>query len=72
MGLFYSPCTLIWLAAPGPFLEFINSLFHGINFLSLIGPAPFSWGAFLVALLVMTVWAFLAGTFFGWVRRLGA
>jgi hypothetical protein len=54
------------------FLNFMNSLFHGMDFSVLIRPAPFSWGGFLEALVVMSVWAFLAGTFFGWLRqRLG-
>lgn len=73
VALFYALCTLVWLAAPGPFLGFMNSLFHGMNFSLLLRPAPFSWGGFVEALLVMSVWAFLMGTFFGWVRqRLGA
>ena len=73
VALFYALCTLVWLAAPGPFLGFMNSLFHGMNFSPLLRPASFSWGGFVEALLVMSAWAFFAGTFFGWVRqRLGA
>ncbi|CAN7766446.1 DUF5676 family membrane protein [Cupriavidus necator] len=73
VALFYALCTLVWLAAPGPFLGFMNSLFHGMNFSPLLRSASFSWGGFIEALLVMSVWAFFAGTFFGWVRqRLGA
>jgi hypothetical protein len=35
--------------------------------------APFSVRGFVEALLVMSLWAFLAGSFFGWLRpRLGA
>ncbi len=73
VALFYAVCTVAWLVAPGPFLGFMNSLFHGIDFRPLLSTAPFSWGGFVEALLVMFVWAFLAGTFFGWLRlRLGA
>lgn len=67
--VFYTLCTLAWLAAPGPFLGFMNNLFHGIDFGPLLKPAPFSWGGFMEALLVMSLWAFLAGTFFAWVHR---
>jgi hypothetical protein len=71
--VFYVLCTLIWLAAPGPFVGFMNSLFHGMDFTPLLRPASFAWGSFIEALVVMAIWSFLAGTFFGWLRkRLGA
>jgi hypothetical protein len=69
VAVFYTLCTFAWLSAQAPFLGFMNSLFHGIDFTSLVTPAPFSWRGFLEALLVMSIWAFLAGTFFGWVRQ---
>lgn len=69
VAVFYAACTLLWLAAPGPFLGFMNNLFHGLDFTALVRPAvSFSWWGFLQALLVMSVWAFLAGAFFAWVR----
>lgn len=70
VAVFYILCTLAWLAAPGPFLGFMNSLFHGIDFTSLVQAGGFAWGGFFEALLVLSVWAFLAGTFFGWLRQL--
>jgi|GEM_PF-759321 len=73
VAVFYALCTLAWVAAPGPFLSFMNSLFHGMDFSVLSRPAPFSVRGFVEALLVMSLWAFLAGSFFGWLRpRLGA
>jgi hypothetical protein len=73
VAIFYGLCTLLWVVAPGPFLGFMNSLFHGMDFTSLLTTAPFSWGGFVEALLVMSIWAFLAGAFFGWLRlHLGA
>jgi len=73
VAVFYALCTLVWFVAPGPFLGFMNSLFHGMDFSPLIRPTPFSIGGFFEALVVISVWAFLAGTFFGWLRqRLGA
>lgn len=70
VAVFYSLCALIWLAAPGPVLAFMNSLFHGIDFSSLVQPQGFSWSGFFGALSVMFIWAFLAGAFFGWLRQL--
>jgi hypothetical protein len=72
VALFYVLCTLVWLAAPGPFMSFMNRLFHGLDFTPMLKPAAFSWAGFSGVLVVMSVWAFLAGSFFGWLRqRLG-
>jgi hypothetical protein len=73
VAVFYALCTLAWVALPGPFLGFMNSLFHGIDFTSLLTDKPFSWTGFTEAVVVMAIWAFFAGTFFGWLRlRLNA
>ncbi len=66
VGLFYALCALFWIIAPGPFLSFMNSLFHGMNFSSMVQPEPFGWQGFLTALLVLSTWALFAGTFFAW------
>ncbi|NUO72556.1 MAG: hypothetical protein HOQ10_07555 [Frateuria sp.] len=69
VALFYAACTVAWLVAQDAFLGFMNSLFHGLDFTPLLTSTDFSWGGFVEALVVMAIWAFLAGTFFGWVRR---
>ena len=69
VAVFYALCTVVWLVAPGPFLEFMNRLFHGMDFSPPLRSAPFSAAGFLEALVVMAVWAFLAGTFYGWLRQ---
>ena len=69
VGVFYALCTLLWVLAPGPFLGFMNSLFHGMDFSSMVQPRPFAWSGFLVALLLLSVWALLAGAFFAWLRN---
>lgn len=66
VGLFYTLCTLVWVLAPGPFLGFMNSLFHGMDFSAMVEPPAFAWSGFGAALLVLCVWALLAGTFFKW------
>ena len=68
VGLFYALCTLVWLLAPGPFLGFMNNLFHGMDFTSLIQPRPFALMGFLTAAIALSVWALLAGTFFAWLH----
>lgn len=69
VAVFYALCTLAWLAAQGSFLGFMNSLFHGLDFTPLLKATDFSWSGFAEALVVMSVWSFLAGTFFAWVRQ---
>ena len=66
VAVFYALCALVWALAPGPFLTFMNSLFHGMDFSSMVQPRPFAWPGFLAALLVLSAWALLAGTFFAW------
>lgn len=72
VAVFYAACALVWLAAPTSFMAFMNNLFHGMDFTTLLKPAAFSPIGFVSALAVMSLWAFLAGTFFAWLRqRLG-
>ena len=66
VGVFYALCALVWAVAPGPFLGFMNNLFHGMDFSSMVQPRPFAWPGFLAALLVLSTWALLAGVFFAW------
>ncbi len=66
VGVFYALCALVWALAPGPFLGFLNNLFHGIDFSSMVKPQPFAWAKFLTVLLVLSVWALLAGVLFAW------
>ena len=68
VGVPYALCTLIWVLAPGPSLDFMNSLFHGMDFSAMVQLRPFAWSGFLVALLLLSGWALLAGTFFAWLR----
>ena len=65
-GVFYALCALVWAMAPGPFLSFMNSLFHGMDFSTMARPGPFEWRGFLGALLILCAWALLAGSFFAW------
>ena len=66
VGLFYALCTLVWALAPGPFLSFMDNLFHGMDFSSMVRPQPFAWPGFISALLVLSTWALLTGVFFSW------
>lgn len=69
VGVFYALCALAWFAAPGAFLSLMNNLFHGMDFSSMVQPQPFAIQGFLLALIVLSLWAVLAGTFFAWLRQ---
>ena len=67
--LFYALCALVWALAPVLFLGFMSSLFHGLDFSIMVQPRPFAWTGFLMALLVLSSWAFFAGAFFAWLSN---
>ena len=69
VGLFYGLCTLVWVAAPGSFLRFMNGLFHGMDFTPLVQPGPFDLPGFLMALVILSAWAWLAAAFFVWISK---
>ena len=59
-------CSECWPQAPSGFM---NSLFHGTGFSSMVQSQSFAWSGLLVALLLLSGWALLAGTFFAWLRN---
>lgn len=67
VGIGYTACALAFGAWPDAAMEFMNALFHGLDFRKLArAPAPFEFGAFFFALFVAVVWAFALGALFGW------
>ena len=72
-ALGYVACTLVFLAWPEIAANFVNALFHGLEFRKLqSGPTLFDFGRFSYALVVLAVWAFWMGALFGWLfERLG-
>jgi hypothetical protein len=66
VAVFYSLCTLVWFLAPDSFMTFMNNLFHGLDFSSLVQPRPFAWSGFLSSLFILSIWTFFAGVFFAW------
>jgi hypothetical protein len=69
VGVFYALCAVAWALAPGPFLSLMNNLFHGMDFSSMVQPKGFALPGFFAALIVMSLWALLAGTFFAWLHN---
>lgn len=73
VAVFYSACALIWALAPQASLSWMNSLFHGLDFTTMMRPRAFTWGGFLSAIVVLAIWGFALGAFYNWLAsRLNA
>lgn len=67
VGIAYAACALAFRVWPDAAMEFMNALFHGLDFRRLAGgPASFDFSAFFLALFVAVLWAFAIGALFGW------
>jgi hypothetical protein len=60
----YVLCALFWFSFPGPSLELLNGLFHGLDFRKLGAPAIFSFGTFLYVLAVLAIWSYVLGAIY--------
>ena len=70
IGIGYALCTLIFWASPDAAANFMNALFHGLDFRRLqVGSSLFSFGGFLYAEIVLMAWAFALGSLFGWIAE---
>ncbi|TAK88023.1 MAG: hypothetical protein EPO20_00890 [Betaproteobacteria bacterium] len=74
VALGYTACTLVFLLWPEIAVNFVDALFHGLEFRKLQnGAALFEFGRFFYVLVVLAVWAFWLGALFGWLfDRLGS
>lgn len=69
VGIGYALCTVVFWLWPEAAANFMNALFHGLDFRKLqSGQALFSFGSFLYALVVMVAWAFGLGALFSWLQ----
>ena len=65
----YALCTLAFYLWPESAATFMNALFHGLDFRKLqSGSQLFNFSSFAYGLLVLTGWAFMLGTIFGWLE----
>jgi uncharacterized protein DUF5676 len=67
VGIGYALCTIVFWLFPDAAANFMNALFHGLDFGTLKNAAAFTFASFVYGLVVLVVWAFLLGTTFGWV-----
>lgn len=69
VAIAYGACTLLFYLFPGASAAFMSALFHGLDFSRLQAESAFNPLAFVVALVVLATWAFLAGCLFGWMHQ---
>jgi ABC-type phosphate/phosphonate transport system permease subunit len=69
VALFYSLCTLVEVVWPAQFMDFMNALFHGMDFRALQTAALHPWRDYFYALVVMALWAFAIGAFFAFLHN---
>ncbi len=51
-------------------MNFMNALFHGLDFRRLQTDQPFSWWSVTYPAIVFAVWFFAAGAFFAWLQNM--
>ena len=67
VGIGYAACTLVFWLWPESAANFMNALFHGLDFRKLqSGPTLIDFGSFAYGLVVLVVWAFALGAIYGW------
>ncbi len=66
----YTVCTALYALWPRQGIDFLNALFHGLDFAKLESPLPFTFSMYLVSLAALVVWGFAVGTLFAWLRNL--
>jgi hypothetical protein len=65
----YALCTVLFVAFPGPSLDFVNGLFHGMDFGKIYGTKMFSAGVFGYVLVILAVWSYVLGAVYALVRN---
>jgi hypothetical protein len=63
----YTVCAALYAAWPALGIDFLNALFHGLDFRKLDVGTPFSPRTFVFPFVVFVVWGFAVGTLFAWI-----
>ena len=65
----YILCAIFWYAFPGPSLDLINGLYHGMDFRKIYVATPFSAGTFAYVLVVLATWSYVLGAVYATIRN---
>ena len=69
VAIMYTVCALIYALMPERTIDFLNALFHGLDFRKLGAPMPFTFLMFVYPLVVFVVWGFAVGALYAWLRQ---
>ena len=69
VGFNYVLCTIFWMNWTKPAMDFLNTLFHGLDFRKLQTDAGFSLPGYLYALITFMVAIYVLGVIFALVRN---
>lgn len=69
VGIGYALCTIVFWLFPEAAANFMNALFHGLDFRPLAVAGAFTFASFAYGLAVLVIWAFFLGSIFGWVAE---
>ena len=66
----YTVCALVYALFPERGIDFLNALFHGLDFHKLGPPLPFTFLMFVYPLFVFVVWGFSVGALYAWLHNM--
>jgi len=70
LAISYTVCAGAYALAPERGIDFLNALFHGLDFRKLVTAGPFTFLMFAYPLFVFVVWGFLVGALYAWLHNL--
>jgi hypothetical protein len=69
LAITYTVCALLYALMPERGIDFLNALFHGLDFRKLGTPMPFTFLMFIYPLFVFVVWGFAVGALYAWLHN---
>ena len=69
LAISYTVCAVAYALMPERGIDFLNALFHGLDFRKLGTPMPFTFAMLVYPLVVFVVWGFAVGTLFTWLHN---
>ena len=69
LAISYSACAIAYALVPERGIDFLNALFHGLDFRKLASAGSFTFMMFVYPLLVFVVWGFVIGALYAWLHN---
>lgn len=70
LAIAYTVCAALYAAWPALGIDFLNAMFHGLDFHKLDTGERFSLRMFVYPFVVFVIWGFAVGTLFAWLYNL--